>query len=237
MSWLYSRALVGAYSAANCSDGEPSAPLNGSPTPRAYLPPDRMTAFSRLSRFGMTFAPLTDDRGEALLKWFLEASRARTSASQAKAPASTASDQECGPTWRELWAKYDPATCSWRTLQPSLLADSDELSPTWPRSGMTADGLCWALPMLGRRTSETDSGLWPTPSGTSNHGKNHVAGRLDEWGGSSNPLRGSEIAGVRCASFEEWMMGWTTGWTALTPYETDRSPSAPQPLGECLQEA
>jgi hypothetical protein len=50
-----------------------------------------------------------------------------------------------------------------------------------------------------------------------NGGKNHTVGRLDEWGGSSNPFRGTEIGKVRCASFEEWMMGLPIGWTALTP--------------------
>jgi len=84
MSWLYSRALVEEYLAGNCSDGEQCALLSGNPTPQAFLPPDRMTAFCRPSRFGMTFAPLTDDRGEELLMWFLAGFHARTSASQEK---------------------------------------------------------------------------------------------------------------------------------------------------------
>ena len=86
MSWLYSRALVEGFLAASCSDGEPFAPLNGSPMPLAYLPPDRMTDFSRLSQFGATFAPLTEDRGADVLTWFLAGSLARTSAAQAKEP-------------------------------------------------------------------------------------------------------------------------------------------------------
>jgi len=167
MSWLYSRALVEEYSAATCSDGTPFAPSSGNPTPQAYLPPDRMTAFSRPSRFGMTFAPLTDDHGEALLMWFLAASRARTSALPERAPASTALDQECGRTWRASWAKFDPVSSSWKTAQPCLLGDSDESSVTWPRSGMTAAGQCWELPTLEHPTSETGSGLWvPTPCAT-----------------------------------------------------------------------
>ena len=84
MSWLFSRVLVEEYLEGNCSDGELSALLSGNPTPQAYLPPDRMTAFSRPSRFGMTFAPLTDGLGAELLMWFLAASRARTSAQQGK---------------------------------------------------------------------------------------------------------------------------------------------------------
>ncbi len=84
MSWLYSRALVEEYLAGNYLDGERCALLSGNPTPQAFLPPDRMTDFCRPSRFGMTFAPLTDGLGAELLTWFLAASRARTSAQQGK---------------------------------------------------------------------------------------------------------------------------------------------------------
>jgi hypothetical protein len=80
MSWLFSRALVEAYSAGTCSAGELCAPSSGNPMPLAYLPPDRTTAFSRPSRFGATFRPLTDDLGAGLLTWFRGASLARTSA-------------------------------------------------------------------------------------------------------------------------------------------------------------
>jgi hypothetical protein len=173
-----SRALVEAFSEATCSDGEPSAPSSGSPTPLLFCAPDRMTAFSRLSRFGMTFEPLTADRGAALLTWFRAGFPARTSASPARAPASTASGPGCGRTWHGSSARFDRATSSWRTLQQSLLGDSDECSVTWPRSGMTADGLCWELPMLGRRISGIGSGLWPTPvaSDTSSRSKPYAQG-------------------------------------------------------------
>ena len=82
MSWLFSQALVEEYLVDTSSDGEQSAPLNGNPTQQAYCAPDKMTAFSRLSRFGMTYAPLTESRGEELLTLYLEAFRARTSAQQ-----------------------------------------------------------------------------------------------------------------------------------------------------------
>lgn len=163
MSWHFSQALVEAFSEATCSDGERSAPSSGIPTPLLFCAPDRMTVFSRLSRFGMMCRPLTDDRCEELLTWFRAGFPVRTSASQERAPASTESDPECGRTWHASLARFDRDTSSWRTLQQSLLGDSDECSVTWPRSGMTADGLCLELPMSGRRTSEIGSGLWPTP--------------------------------------------------------------------------
>ena len=164
MSWLFSRALVEAYSEATCSDGARSALLSGSPTPQAYLSPDRMTTFSRLSPSWITFRPFTADLWQAVLTWCQEVSRARTSALQEKAQESTEPDQACGPTWRGSLARFDPATSSWRTAQPSLLEDLGESSVIWPRSGMTADGQCWELPMSGRRISGTGSGLWRTPT-------------------------------------------------------------------------
>ena len=84
VSWLYSRVLVEGFLAASCLDGEPCAPSNGSHMPLAYLPPDRMTDFLRLSQFGVTFAPLTVARGAEVLTWFLAGSPAKTSAVQAK---------------------------------------------------------------------------------------------------------------------------------------------------------
>ena len=79
MSWLFSQALVEAFSGESCLDGEPFVPLSGNPTPQAYCAPDRMTKFSRLSRFGMTYAPLTESRGEELLTLYLAEFPAKTS--------------------------------------------------------------------------------------------------------------------------------------------------------------
>ena len=164
MSWLFSRALVAAFSVATSLDGALSAPSSVTPTPQAFLSPDRTTEFSRPSRFGMTFAPLTESRGKELLTWFLGGFPAKTSPLQGEEQDLTGNDQDCGNTWLASLAKFDPATSSWRTAQRSLLGDSDESSVIWPRSGMTADGQCWELPMSEHRTSATGSGLWPTPT-------------------------------------------------------------------------
>jgi hypothetical protein len=188
MSWLFSRALVAEYSAGTCSAGELSALSSGSPTPQAFLPPDRMTAFSRPSRFGMTFAPLTDDLGADLLTWFLADSLAKTSALPERAQALTESAAECGPTWRGSLARFDPASRSWKTAQPSLLWDSEPSSVTWPRSGMTAGGQCWELPMLGRPTSATGSGLWQTP--VADDAANRIAGK---WNSRGEPKLSAQV--------------------------------------------
>jgi hypothetical protein len=166
MSWLYSRALVEEYLGDISSDGEQSAPSSGNHTPQAYCSPDKMTKCSRLSRFGMMFKPLTDDRGEALLMSYLAAFRAKTSPPQEKEPGSTESDQECGEKWHGSFVRFDPDSHSWKTHQCSLLGDLEPYSETWPRWGFMRDGECWEQQMSALRTSETESGskqFWPTP--------------------------------------------------------------------------
>jgi hypothetical protein len=158
MSWLYSQALVEEYSEVTSSDGAQSAPLSGNHMQLAYLPPDRMTAFSRLSRFGMTFKPLTADRGEELLTLYLEDFLVRTFPQPDEALASKEPDRECGDTWRELLARYDPATFSWKTPQCSLLEDSIEFSGTWPRWGSMRDGVSYQQQTLVPHIKETESG-------------------------------------------------------------------------------
>ena len=164
MSWLFSRALVEEYLEGTCSDGAPFAPSSGNPTPQAYLPPDRMTAFSRPSRFGMTFAPLTDDRGEELLMWFLEASRARTSAQPEEAPGLTESEAGCGAKWRELSVRYDPDSCSWKTHRCLWDEDLSACSLTLPKWGLMRDGVLSELLTLALPTAANDAGLWRTPT-------------------------------------------------------------------------
>jgi hypothetical protein len=79
MSWLFSQVLVAEYLGENSLDGEPSVQLNGKNTQQAYCLPDKMTEFSRLSRFGMMFKPLTESRGEELLMSYLADFHAKTS--------------------------------------------------------------------------------------------------------------------------------------------------------------
>lgn len=221
MSLRYLRALVEEFLAATSSDGARSVLSSSSPMPQAFLPQDKMTEFSRPSRSGMTFGPLTEDLGADLLTWFLADSRVRTYQLPGMAPESTVSAQGSGEKWHESSVRYDRDSSSWRTHLSLFEEDLPWSSVTLPSWGMTLDGVLWEPPTSGRPISVIASGLWPTPSGVTS-GKNHVVGRLDEWGGSGNPLRGTDIAAVRCASFEEWMMGWPTGWSALTPLGMDK---------------
>jgi hypothetical protein len=164
MSWLFSQALVAEYSAASCSAGAPSAPSNTTPTPQVFLWRDKTTdAWSRFPS-GLTCEPLTEDRGEELLKSFLADFLAKTYLpATARASASTDHEAECGNTWQESFARWDRASFSWKTPQSSLLADLDAFSGTWPKWGTMRAGACSAPTIAEPLTKETAFGLWPTP--------------------------------------------------------------------------
>jgi len=161
MSWLFSQVLVEEFLVENCLDGEQSAPLSGNPTQQAYCAPDKMMDFSRLSRFGMTYKPLTESRGEELLMLYLAAFHAKTLAQPEKAQELMENEAECGEKWRGSFAKYDPDSSLWRTHQCSLLGGLDEFLETWPQWGLMRDGECWEQQTLEQIIRGTGYGLSP----------------------------------------------------------------------------
>ena len=167
MSWLFSQALVEVSWVDISLDGEQSVQLNGKPIPQAYCAPDKMTKFSRLSRFGMTYKPLTESRGEELLMSYLEDFHAKTFQPQEKAQELMESEVECGEKWHASFAKYNQDSCSWKTHQCLLLGGLEEFSETWPQWGLMRDGECWEQQTLEQTIRGTESGLseekWPTP--------------------------------------------------------------------------
>jgi hypothetical protein len=216
--------------------------LSGSPMPQAYLCSDKMMGFSRLSRFGMTFKPLTADRGEAVLMSYLEAFRAKTSPQQEREPESKVSDQACGERWHGWLAKFDPDTSTLRTAQCSLLEGEPELLQTLPRSGITLSGTLWERQTLVRRISETESGLWqktfPTPTVSDAMGAGRNGPRKDRKDGNVSSLKDFLSKQYRLAyppvSIAEYMMGWPLGWTDLKPLEMDKFQEWQQQHGEFL---
>ena len=261
MSWLFSQVLVEEYLAANSLDGEQSVQLNGKHTQQAYCAPDKMTVFSRLSRFGMTFKPLMEDRGEELLTLYREDFHARTSVQQEKAQELMERDQECGEKWRASFVKFDPDSSLWRTHQCSLLGGLDEFSETWPQWGLMRDGECWEQQTLAQTIRGTESGLLPTPNAfpcgpskdynpkaKSQSGRNlqsfvakfptpvssDTSHRKNKYAQGGTALS-TKIGGQLNPTFCEWLMGWPLGWTDLKPLETDKSHCAPQQHGEFSQ--
>jgi hypothetical protein len=230
MSWLFSQVLVEEYLAANSLDGEQSVQLSGKPTQQAYCAPDKMTVFSRLSRFGMMFKPLTDIPGEELLMSSVVAFHARTLVPQVVGTDLTENDQECGKKWLASFTKYDPNMCLWKTHQCSLVGDLDEFSETWPQWGLMRDGECWEQRMLEQTTKGTEYGLLeklPTPTCHNSKEGNYPA----EHRRKTSSLA-MHVGGKIHPMFTEWMMGWPLGWTDLKPLEMDKSHFVPQQLGE-----
>ena len=251
MSWLYSRALVEEFLGENCLDGEQSVQSSGNPIQQAYCAPDKMTDFSRLSRFGMTYKPLMASRGEELLMSYRAAFHVPTSAQLAKEQELMEKPLECGEKWRGSFVKYDPDSSLWRTHQCSLLGDLDEFLETWPQWGLMRDGECWEQQMLAQTIRGTESALLPTPTtqglnGGSNSRKSAM--RKGTWptptahnaketnapseSERNTPTLAAQAGGQLNPMWVEWLMGWPLGWTDSKPLEMDKYHCAQQQLGE-----
>jgi hypothetical protein len=227
MSWLFSQALVEEFSEDICLDGEQSVQSSGNNTPQAYCAPDKMTGFSRLSRFGMTYKPLTETRGEELLTLYLEAFHAPTFPQQEKAQGLMEKPQECGEKWQGSFVKFNPDLCLWKTHQFSLLGDLDEFLETWPKWGLMRNGECWAQTALDYPIGENEFGCWlPTPVTSMWRG----AAKKRYWG--SQEYRASFTTewvrtSLDCAQyyhpdFVELIMDFPDKWTELRPLATHK---------------
>jgi hypothetical protein len=238
MSWLYSRALVEEFSEDICLDGELSAQSSGNLTQQAFCAPDKMMDFSRLSRYGMTFKPLTGTRGEELLTSYLAGFPAKTSRLRGGGEESMVNDQECGEKWHASFSKYDPDLSLWKTPQCSLLGDLEEFLETWPQWGLMRNGECWEQIPSDFLITEPEFGWLPTPIAT-------------DWKGGCSAIR-KDTGRPRTDSirmyiktkfnityphpnFLEALMEWPQGWTDLKPLAMDKSHCVPQPLGESSQ--
>ena len=165
MSWLFSRALVEAYSAASCLDGKPSAPSSLSHSVVSGLHSDKTKAFYRPSLFGAeTSLFSTENHGGGLLTWFQAASLVRISAEPtlmlSEFPARV---RVYGNKCSESFEKLDAPTFSWKTHKCSLDGGLELFSQTWPRWGMMQDGECWERTTLAVSITEKECSLWATP--------------------------------------------------------------------------
>jgi len=178
MSWHFSQALVAEFSAASCSAGEQSAPSKLTDTAETGSCSARTRDTCQHSQSG-TMSELST-AGLGLDAWIssLAASRARTSAQQAKEQASPGSEADSGRKWPASLAKYDPDSRSWKTHQLSLLGDWEPFSETWPRWGTMRGGECWVQKMpsgicaiRASITSEPVSSCWRVPTPTVQDGR------------------------------------------------------------------
>jgi len=245
MSWLFSQALVEEYSEASSLDGAQSAQSSGSHTQQAYCAPDKMTAFSRLSRFGMTYKPLTESHGQALLMSYLAAFHAKTFQLRGGGQALMEKDQECGEKWHGWLAKFDPVTSLWKTAQCSLIEDSIECLETFPKWGLMRNGELWEQTSLAHPIDEKEFGYLPTPTASDQYNgntkgieyRNKRIIRTSQTTGTEFGAKLTDfyrlINGVNLhPNFAEWMMGWPQGWTELRPAGTAKFQKWQQQHGE-----
>ena len=149
---------------------------------------------------------------------------AKMSATQGNAPEFPVAVPVCGRGYAEPFAWYDLSSQSWRTWQRCLEGGWELYSETWPRSGMTRNGIAYRLPTLAQFTPEIESGLLPTIAAreVKDWSKASILASLDKGNGvakricSLSPtLRSSqEICGLN-PSFAEWMQDFPIGHTEL----------------------
>jgi hypothetical protein len=173
-----------------------------------------MTAFSRLSQFGMTFKPLTESLGADLLMWFRGDFLARTYPQQEGAQELTEAGQACGSTWQELSVKYDHATHSWRTVNtlfPEVLPWSLVILP---RSGIAAGGMCFMLPPWALNMYDRDYSYLPTPTC-----HNSKEGAYPAEYTRNTPTLATHAGGKINPEWQEHLMMFPPGWTDLKRLE------------------
>ena len=154
-----------------------------------------------------------------------EGFHAKTCQQQESRQALTVSEVDYGPSLPVLLASYNRDTQSWKTSQASLVATGDdgldEFLETWPRSGMTRNGIAYQLPTLAYRTSGTEFGFWPTPAAVDYKGSRTpeslaLVGR-QERNSLRDFLRSQYQALYPPIVTVESMMGFPIGHTDLKP--------------------
>jgi len=207
MSWLFSRALVEDYLLGTCLDGQLSVQLNSTPMPQAFLSLDRMMGRCRLSRYGTTCAPLTDDRGEALLTWYRAGFRAKSTAVHLE-----------GAAWLRISGRSSSG--SWQmSLQGLSLPRTSHARPSTrrPTTSKRWVSLPAALPYPRRTwvltTFGSGTGFLHTPT----HTANYACASMQKWPNCREFVR---VFGKPAPTNHEWLMAWPIGWTDLRPLAT-----------------
>jgi len=225
MSWHFLQAGEEAFWPGSSLDGAPSALLRLIPGREESCSTGNVMASSMNSRSGMTFGHSTVPDGAVMSMSSPVVSRVRTSAYAVKAKDSMVNDQGSGWKWPGSFAKFDPASSSWKTHQRSLLADWGEFSEIWPKWGWMRDGECSELLPLEQPITDADFTWLLTPTAQSWKAwtfrnplslirRNHADGNLQE-----QLMRlYQRMITPRC---QEILMMWPEQWTDSKPLAMD----------------
>jgi len=148
--------------------------------------------------------------------------------------------QDFGKKWQGWLAKLDLNMSLWKTAQCSLIEDSEECLQTFPRSGMTRNGLLWDVPSLGQNTKGKEFGLWGTPTTSQDFKPIRKLAPSEANGTHGTILVGSIgkehphlIGRYLKPLVTEYLMGWPIGWTDLGPQEMASRPFVQPQHGIC----
>ncbi len=150
-------------------------------------------------------------------------SPAKTSAASDGWLESQAPRADCGQSLPGSFAWFDLNSSLWRTWQGSLWDHLDEFSETWPRAGMTRSGIAYQLPQLVPGISGTGCSSYPIPGQA-----RFTTPTADDVGHRKKPYSQGghalsyQLGGPPNPDWQEWLMGFPVGWTAL-----DGSDAAP----------
>ena len=235
MSWHYLQEGEEASWEGSSLAGAPDALLRLLPTHGESCSQDKEMASCQRSLSGMTSAPLTGDHGEDTSMSSAPGSHAHPSVSLESERLETQT-RTCGLRPSASFAKYDQSTSCWRTYQASLLSPTGTFTPyseTWPRAGMTVDGIAYPRQPLAPIIKETASGLLPTITAQT-YGTNQggAAGRVGKVRMSLQSMA-AQRGGRLSPSFVERMMNWPVGWTDLEPLAMDKYQQWYASHGEC----
>ena len=106
----------------------------------------------------------SNGKGSSPLTSSVPGSRAKTCRLPASGQESRGRERDSGLRSSDAFAIYDPDSSFWRTCQASFPWGSDEYSGTWPRAGMTRNGIASLRQPLVPLTAVTGSSLWRSPT-------------------------------------------------------------------------
>lgn len=221
MSWHYLPELAAEYSAGNCSDGEPCAPLKSTHSVgRCCLDANWMDAY-RSSLSGTTSEHSTANPGAGASMSSAGGSRAKTLVALDLGVGWMGNKVDYGRKCHGSFAKYNQNSRSWKTHQLSLRGELVPFCGTWPKWGLMLSGECWALHPVVHRSNVSGFGL-PAPTksmgkrgwGISKSGRERYSKQLQE---------NAQVFGYKPhPAILEWSMGWIPMWTRLAPLETGK---------------
>lgn len=242
MSWLYSRALVGALSGSH-HIAEPFARWSTMPMRSAFLYRGKTTDRCPFSRYGMISAHLMAGYGAELLTSYLAGFRVKISRQQATGLDLPERDPVFGFRCCESFEKSSQSSSSSKILHTSGPKDLEQSSKGLPRSGSMRNGVVLARSKLVRHTGAIECGsLLPTLT-AQEYGSNRggAAGRSGKVRPSlramlptlratdatrgGNPTESAvnhgdlRVGGPLNPVWAEWFMGFPIGWTGLDALE------------------